>query len=77
MIMKREPAVNITIENEEIRADGQVIGTVKHDLRTGYHPALRVEIGSQTRWFDTDEDDLPAKIEAFARGDVITDGSHE
>lgn len=76
--------MKITIEKGEIRADGQVIGTIKHDLRTGYHPALRVEIGSQTKWFDKNEDDLPAKIEALAKdittnqkaGDTVTDGSH-
>jgi hypothetical protein len=51
------------IENGEITEGSRFIGTAIKELRFGYHPAVKVTIGKNIKWFEQDEPDLLGKKE--------------
>ncbi len=56
------------IINGQILDDSdKIIGTATKELKYGYHPAVKVTVGSHTKWFELDEPDLLAKIADFAK----------
>ena len=55
------------VENGRITRYGKPVGTAVKDLRYGYHPSIRVNVGDWETWFEIDEKGLKAKIVQFAR----------
>lgn len=54
----------VLTDGKLIRGDKQ-IGIAVRDLKYGYHPAIKVVVGVNTRWFETDETNLYSKIGDF------------
>lgn len=58
--------MSVEIKSGEIRVGGVNVGTARKELKYGYHPAVLVEVGKNSKWFELDEKDLLAKIAEFA-----------
>jgi hypothetical protein len=49
---------DVSIVDGIIKIDGQEVGTVNHDHKHGYHPAVLLEIQGRKEWFELDTKDL-------------------
>lgn len=60
--------IEVTLDAGAIIHEGNKIGTVNHDFKFGYHPALNCTIFGEgahpegIRWFELDEENLLDKV---------------